>query len=160
MAPCDLDEYIRSFARCLIRLSASILSLPSCGRRHYRGKRAARSPSAGLGISRLPTSATLTLSASSARAAKAVTNACSSGAAGPFLPGIQDPFDKAQDQIAPSRLSARFLIHGLLQLRLRGSERLCFLPKVRHEAAELVPRLRLCMRTEFCVLPELRHPRR
>ena len=31
MAPCDLDEYIRSFARCLIRLSASILSLPSCG---------------------------------------------------------------------------------------------------------------------------------
>jgi hypothetical protein len=94
------------------------------------------------------------------QAAKAVTNACSSGAASPFLPAIQDPFDKAQDQIAPSRLSARFLIHELLRLRLRGSERLCFLPKVRHEAAELVPRLRLCMRTEFCVLPELRHPRR
>jgi hypothetical protein len=34
--------------------------------------------------------------------------ACSCGAAGPFLPGIQDPFDKAQDQIVPSRLSARF----------------------------------------------------
>ena len=42
------------------------------------------------------------------QAAKAATNACSSGTAGPFLPRIQDPFDKAQDQIAPSRLSARF----------------------------------------------------
>jgi hypothetical protein len=29
---------------------------------------------------------------------------CSSGAASPFLPGIQDPFDEVQDQIAPSRL--------------------------------------------------------
>jgi hypothetical protein len=38
------------------------------------------------------------------------------------------------------------LIHELPPLRFRGSERLCFLPEVRHEAAEFVSRLRLYVR--------------
>jgi hypothetical protein len=49
--------------------------------------------------------------------------------------------------------------HELLLLRFRGSERLCLLPEMRHEAAERLPRLRLCVRTGFRVLPEMRRLR-
>ena len=63
-------------------------------------------------------------------------------------------FGKVLDKVLDKVLG-----HDLPGLRFRGSERLCLLPEVRHEAAERVPCLRLSMRAGFRVLPEMRRSR-